>query len=87
MDDVTQKDLLAIQSSGGHADEKLLAELRKRKLVEKKCVSVPSFRKAGTDLALSVYRKTFYYSVEKGPNFATTVAKLETDLTVELLSS
>ncbi|BGO99131.1 Phenylalanyl-tRNA synthetase, beta subunit, cytoplasmic [Rhodotorula toruloides] len=67
VDDVTQKDLLAIQSSGGHSDEKLLAELRKRKLIEKK--------------------KTFYYSVEKGPNFATTVAKLETDLTVELLSS
>ncbi|BGP04441.1 Phenylalanyl-tRNA synthetase, beta subunit, cytoplasmic [Rhodotorula toruloides] len=67
VDDVTQKDLLAIQSSGAHSDEKLLAELRKRKLIEKK--------------------KTFYYSVEKGPNFATTVAKLETDLTVELLSS
>lgn len=38
VDDVTQKDLLAIQSSGAHSDEKLLAELRKRKLIEKKCV-------------------------------------------------
>lgn len=38
MEDVTQKDLLAIQSTGSHADEKLLAELRKRKLVEKKSV-------------------------------------------------
>jgi len=36
--DETQKDLVAIQSSGAHPDEKLLAELRKRKLVEKKCV-------------------------------------------------
>lgn len=36
--DVTQNDLLLVQSSGAHPDEKLLAELRKRKLVEKKCV-------------------------------------------------
>ncbi|GAA5955363.1 hypothetical protein JCM8115_001926 [Rhodotorula mucilaginosa] len=67
VEDVTQKDLLAIQSTGSHADEKLLAELRKRKLVEKK--------------------KTFYYQVQKGPEFSTTIAKLETDLTVELLNS
>ncbi|GAA5934576.1 hypothetical protein JCM10213_002017 [Rhodosporidiobolus nylandii] len=65
--DVTRNDLLSIQSSGGHSDEKLLAELRKRKLVEKK--------------------KTFYFSVAKGPEFSTTIAKLETDLTVELLAS
>ncbi|GAA5898108.1 hypothetical protein JCM8208_000156 [Rhodotorula glutinis] len=65
--DETQKDLVAIQSSGSHPDEKLLAELRKRKLVEKK--------------------KSFYYSVEKGANWATTIQKLETDLTVELLNS
>lgn len=32
-------------------------------------------------------RKTFYYSVEKGSQFSTTVQKLETDLTVELLNS
>ncbi|GAA5888831.1 hypothetical protein JCM6882_002870 [Rhodosporidiobolus microsporus] len=65
--DTTRSDLLSIQSSGAHADEKLLADLRKRKLVEKK--------------------KTFFFSVEKGPYFATRVAKLETDLTVELLNS
>ncbi|BGP44487.1 Phenylalanyl-tRNA synthetase, beta subunit, cytoplasmic [Rhodotorula kratochvilovae] len=67
VDDETQKDLLTIQSSGAHPDEKLLAELRKRKLIEKK--------------------KTFYYSVEKGANWATSIQKLETDLTVELLNS
>jgi phenylalanyl-tRNA synthetase alpha chain len=39
VEDVTQKDLLDIQSTGSHADEKLLAELRKRKLVEKKYVT------------------------------------------------
>ncbi|CEQ38798.1 SPOSA6832_00250, partial [Sporobolomyces salmonicolor] len=67
VEDTTRNDLLSVQSSGAHTDEKLLGELRKRKLVEKK--------------------KTFYYSVEKGPQFATTVQKLETDLTVELLNS
>ncbi|GAA5950639.1 hypothetical protein JCM21900_002537 [Sporobolomyces salmonicolor] len=67
VEDTTRNDLLSVQSSGAHTDEKLLGELRKRKLVEKK--------------------KTFYYAVEKGPQFATTVQKLETDLTVELLNS
>ncbi|GAA6043238.1 hypothetical protein JCM8097_008476 [Rhodosporidiobolus ruineniae] len=67
VDDETRKDLLTIKSSGSHPDEKLLAELRKRKLVEKK--------------------KTFYFSVAKGDYFSTVIAKLETDLTVELLNS
>ncbi|GAA5997246.1 phenylalanine--tRNA ligase subunit alpha [Rhodotorula paludigena] len=67
VDDETQKNLLTIQTSGAHSDDKLLAELRKRKLIEKK--------------------KTFYYAVEKGPNWAKTIQKLETDLTVELLNS
>ncbi|GAA5950346.1 hypothetical protein JCM3765_004515 [Sporobolomyces pararoseus] len=67
IEDGTQKDLLQVQTSGTHSDEKLLRELVKRKLVEKK--------------------KTFYYSVEKGTQFSTTVQKLETDLTVELLAS
>ncbi|GAA5836593.1 hypothetical protein JCM3766R1_006964 [Sporobolomyces carnicolor] len=67
IEDATQKDLVVVQTSGAHPDEKLLRELVKRKLVEKK--------------------KTFYYSVEKGPHFSTTVQKLETDLTVELLNS
>ncbi|GAA5898984.1 phenylalanine--tRNA ligase subunit alpha [Sporobolomyces salmoneus] len=67
VEDATQKDLREIQGKGTHPDEKLLRELVKRKLVEKK--------------------KTFYYSVEKGPQFSTTVQNLETDLTVELLNS
>lgn len=33
------------------------------------------------------YRKEFYYSVAKGAYFSTVVAKIETDLTVELLTS
>ncbi|GAA6013285.1 hypothetical protein JCM11491_006342 [Sporobolomyces phaffii] len=65
--DATRNDLVAVQTDGTHPDDKVLRELIKRKLVEKK--------------------KTFYYSVEKGPQFSTTVQKLETDLTVELLNS
>lgn len=34
--DTTKEALLAVQSSGVHADEKLQGDLRKRKLVEKK---------------------------------------------------
>lgn len=34
---MTKNDLTTISSTGSHPDEKLLAELRKRKLVEKKC--------------------------------------------------
>lgn len=37
--DATKDDLLTVQSTGVLADDKLLAELRKRKLVEKKCVA------------------------------------------------
>lgn len=65
--DATQNDLVTVQTSASHPDDKLLRELVKRKLVEKK--------------------KTFYYSVDKGSQFSTTVQKLETDLTVELLAS
>jgi phenylalanyl-tRNA synthetase alpha chain len=46
VEDTTRNDLLSIQSTGAHSDEKLLAELRKRKLVEKKCVlSAKLFRR------------------------------------------
>lgn len=34
-----------------------------------------------------VCRKHIHYSVKKGPNFATEVKQLETDLTVEMLQS
>ncbi|KAI5476382.1 phenylalanyl-tRNA synthetase alpha chain [Pseudohyphozyma bogoriensis] len=65
--DTTKIDLEEVRSTGNLKDEKLLADYRKRKLVEKK--------------------KVFYYSVVKGSNFSTTIQKLETDLTVELLAS
>ena len=32
-------------------------------------------------------RKLPYYSVSKGPNFSLTIAKLETDVTAEMLQS
>ncbi|KAM0793624.1 Phenylalanyl-tRNA synthetase, beta subunit, cytoplasmic, variant 2 [Microbotryomycetes sp. NB124-2] len=67
VEDATQKDLQTIASTGTHSDDKLLAELKKRKLIEK--------------------RKSFYFAIDKGSNFATTIEKLETDLTVELLNS
>jgi len=84
--------LLIVQKEGNHGDEKLLRELIKRKLVEKKYVQ-PLSQLSGSLISiltlrcLFAYRKTFYYSVEKGSQFSTTVQKLETDLTVELLNS
>ncbi|KAJ7276539.1 tRNA synthetases class II core domain (F)-domain-containing protein [Mycena haematopus] len=66
--DVTQLDLLEIQSSGAlKSGEKDLAELRKRKLI--------------------VQRKGQWFTVHKGPDFSTSTAKPETDLTVDMLTS
>lgn len=36
---------------------------------------------------LTTPRKVIYFSVSKGPNYAKTIQKLETDLTVEMLQS
>ncbi|SGY95343.1 BQ5605_C036g11487 [Microbotryum silenes-dioicae] len=65
--DATREQMIQIKTTGTLPDEKELADLRKRKLIEKK--------------------KTFYFSIDKGLKFATTIEKLETDLTVELLNS
>ncbi|KAF7355441.1 Phenylalanine--tRNA ligase alpha subunit [Mycena sanguinolenta] len=66
--DVTQIDLLEIQSSGTlKSGEKDLADLRKRKLI--------------------VQRKGQWFTVHKGPEFSTSTAKPETDLTVDMLTS
>ncbi|SCV68058.1 BQ2448_179 [Microbotryum intermedium] len=65
--DATREQMIQIKTTGILADEKELADLRKRKLIEKK--------------------KTFYFSIDKGTKFSTTIERLETDLTVELLNS
>ncbi|KAF8195736.1 phenylalanine-tRNA ligase [Mycena galopus ATCC 62051] len=66
--DVTQLDLLEIQSSGTlKSREKDLADLRKRTLIAQ--------------------RKGQWFTVHKGPDFSTSTAKPETDLTVDMLTS
>ncbi|KAF7301793.1 Phenylalanine-tRNA ligase [Mycena indigotica] len=66
--DATKLDLLEVQSTGTlKSGEKVLADLRKRKLI--------------------VQRKGQWFTVSKGPNFSTSTAKPETDLTVEMLTS
>ncbi|PPQ83267.1 hypothetical protein CVT25_004006 [Psilocybe cyanescens] len=66
--DTTQIDLQEIASTGTlKAGEKVLADLRKRKLVSQK--------------------KGQWFTVHKGPQFSTSTAKPETDLTVDMLTS
>ncbi|KAJ9113233.1 hypothetical protein QFC22_006072 [Naganishia vaughanmartiniae] len=66
--DTTRAELEEVAKTGTHSSgEKLLAELRKRKLI--------------------VQRKHIHYSIEKGPEFALEVKKLETDLTTDMLNS
>ncbi|KAH8830469.1 phenylalanine-tRNA ligase [Flagelloscypha sp. PMI_526] len=68
INDQTQLDLKEIIETGTlAAGEKILADLRKRKLVTQK--------------------KGQYFTVKKGQNFSTTIAKQETDLTAEMLTS
>ena len=65
--DDTRAELLEIAETGTLADEKKIAELKKRKML--------------------ATRKLLYFTIEKGPQFALTVQKLETDLTAEMLTS
>ncbi|KIY74132.1 hypothetical protein CYLTODRAFT_364504 [Cylindrobasidium torrendii FP15055 ss-10] len=66
--DVTQEELKEIQTTGSlNAGEKVLADLRKRKLV--------------------VQKKGQWFTVKKGAEFSTSIAKPETDLTSDMLTS
>ncbi|KAG6336685.1 hypothetical protein ID866_2392 [Astraeus odoratus] len=68
IEDVTQLQLREVDSTGAlDAGEKILAELRKRKLITQ--------------------RKGQWFTVHKGPNFSTSTAKPETDLTFDMLTS
>ncbi|KAK9365520.1 tRNA synthetases class II core domain (F)-domain-containing protein [Lipomyces kononenkoae] len=66
-EDTTANDLKTIQETGTLGNIKELAELRKRKLINK--------------------GKKLSYTVEKGPEFALEIKKLETDLTPEMIQS
>ncbi|KAH7916301.1 tRNA synthetases class II core domain (F)-domain-containing protein [Hygrophoropsis aurantiaca] len=66
--DTTQLQLREVDSTGTlEGGEKLLAELRKRKLI--------------------VQKKGQWFAVHKGSSFTTSIAKPETDLTVDMLTS
>ncbi|KAG8856796.1 Phenylalanyl-tRNA synthetase, beta subunit, cytoplasmic [Tulasnella sp. 330] len=68
IDDVTRNELTEIRETGSvKAGEKVIADLRKRKLV--------------------IQKKLLWFTVSKGANYSTSSAKLETDLTAEMLQS
>lgn len=59
MSDQTKIDLETVESTGGHSDKKLLDELRKRKLVEKKYATPnPADPVATADPGLSLLTNT-----------------------------
>lgn len=67
------------------AGEKALAELKKRKLIVQKCVQLLNSRPRLISDGTS--RKGLWYTVTKGPEFSTSTAKPETDLTAEMMTS
>ena len=85
IDDVTQLELREVDTTGTlKASEKGLAELRKRKLIVQRHFFFT------LSALLRVYlnvRKGQWFTVLKGPNFSTSIAKPETDLTVDMLTS
>jgi phenylalanyl-tRNA synthetase alpha chain len=68
------------------AGEKALAELKKRKLIVQKYVEL--LVNGRRDIhQRSTHRKGLWYTVTKGPDFSTSTAKPETDLTAEMMTS
>ncbi|KAL7412039.1 phenylalanine-tRNA ligase [Mrakia frigida] len=68
IEDTAQADVKEVEATGTlKGGDKLLYDLRKRKLISQK--------------------KFIHFTVSKGPNFATTITKLETDLTSEMITS
>ncbi|CED85060.1 phenylalanine-trna ligase [Phaffia rhodozyma] len=64
--DDSQKDTMEVESTGAHAGgDKVLADLKKRKLLTQK--------------------KFIFFSAAKGPEFALSIKKQETDLTTEMI--
>lgn len=87
IEDVTQNDLREVQSTGTlKQGEKILADLRKRKLIVQKS-GFASWSLLAILIFVFVYRKGQWFTVYKGDNFSTSTAKPETDLTVDMLTS
>lgn len=90
IDDTTRNELETIHSTGTHpSGEKLLTDLRKRKLITARYVHVtePGMGRITADERGRVFRKHTRYEISKGSNFSTEVQKLEADLTTEMLTS
>lgn len=94
--DETAEQLRTIEKTGQAPSDQAVKALTQRKLVTPKYVSAPCFHIithpcrippmpcCGCELT---DRKHIHYSVKKGPNFATEVKQLETDLTVDMIAS
>jgi phenylalanyl-tRNA synthetase alpha chain len=81
---VTSHELQEIEATGTlKTGDKALAELRKRKLAIQKCVSMLHTML----ISINGFRKFLWFTVHKGQNFSLSLEKLETDLTVEMLTS
>jgi phenylalanyl-tRNA synthetase alpha chain len=77
-----------VAKTGTHSSgEKLLAELRKRKLIVQRYVHFSKTRHTLLLIVCLYHRKHIHYSIAKGPEFALEVKKLETDLTTDMLNS
>jgi phenylalanyl-tRNA synthetase alpha chain len=69
------------------AGEKALAELKKRKLMVQKYVELLVNSIHDIHWRSTPHRKGLWYTVTKGPDFSTSTAKPETDLTAEMMTS
>jgi len=65
--DITRDQLRVVKDTRTHPDAKIVADLKKRKLVKT--------------------QKVISYTIQKGEEFALEIAKLETDLTEEMIES
>lgn len=90
--DQTQNELKEIESTGTLGDAKVLADLKKRTLVDKQYDSlfkyVLPWRAEIELLYFFVFcRKSTSYSIKKGTDFALEVKKEATDITADMLQS
>ena len=90
IEDTTQLDLREVDSTGTlKAGEKILADLRKRKLITQRLAlsDISWILSLRPLIYYAGNRKGQWFTVEKGSNFSTSTAKPETDLTAEMLTS
>ena len=83
--DTTHNDLQEVALTGTlKAGEKVLADLRKRKLIiQKYRVYWVQF----CNILSVIFRKGQWFTIHKGPQFSTSTARPETDLTADMLVS